>query len=140
MDESNWWLYLIGAAVAYYFVPWGAVLKWLAVAICVGIAFAFFTDNSHSAQYRLIGGLFFSVVAVLTARSKYRETDDALPTKGSRKKVAEPYREPCPHCTSGKVRCMHLLSNDRDARGYSCPECYGTHFKKCYSCGGTGKR
>ncbi len=24
MDESNWWLYLIGAAVAYYFVPWQA--------------------------------------------------------------------------------------------------------------------
>ena len=56
MDESNWWLYLIGAAVAYYFVPWGAVLKWLAVAICVGIAFAFFFSCSFLA---LSQGVFF---------------------------------------------------------------------------------
>ncbi len=140
MDESNWWLYLIGAAVAYYFVPWGAVLKWLAVAICVGIAFAFFTDNSHSAQYRLIGGLFFSVFAVLIARSRYRETVNAPSGKNKRNKSGERVREPCFNCNGRGEKVCGCLRVEKDMLGWRCMDCHNTKYVRCNICGGKGWR
>ena len=141
MDESNWWFYLIGAIAAYVLIPWRAVLKWLIVTFCAVIALAFFANDSESSTYRLTGGFLFGAISILVARSEYRDTDSGASTKKTREKKPEPYRESCYHCGGvGKVRCRHYLAIDRDARGYSCYECQGTHFKKCVFCNGTGKR
>lgn len=139
MDESNWWLYLIGAIAAYVLIPWRAVFKWLAVAFFAAMAFTLSTDAGHPPVYRLMGGAFFGLMAILTARSEYRDSDSGGSGKKTGTKMPQPYRVRCYHCMgTGKVRCLHWLANDRDSRGYSCYECQGTHFKKCVFCNGTG--
>ena len=113
MDESNWRLYLIGAAVAYYFVPWGALL---------------------------IGGLFFSVFAVLIARSRYRETVNAPSGKNKRNKSGERVREPCFNCNGRGEKVCGCLRVEKDMLGWRCMDCHNTKYVRCNICGGKGWR
>lgn len=131
----------MGAVLAYIVIPWRSVLKWLAVAVCVGMAYSMFTSAGTEPIYRWLGGIFFGFLAVAAARSEYREPDPASSRKKAGRPSPEPYRPPCFACDGlGKVRCVHWLANDKDSRGYSCYECQGTHFKRCVVCKGSGKQ
>jgi len=68
MEESIWWLYLVGAIAAYWLVSWRFLLKWGAVLFCAALAYAHFTDAELVPMHQWIGAVFFSGVAILVAR------------------------------------------------------------------------
>lgn len=141
MDESNWWLYLMGAVAAYVFIPWRTVFKWIAVAVCAGLAFTFFTDGGQQPLHRLIGGVFFSIAAIWVARSEYRDDDSAPPRENKGNQSAEPPPRKCSHCGgTGKISCFCTDKRGKaDIFGGACLECNDMKLKLCYMCYGSGK-
>ncbi len=140
MDESNWWLYLLGAVVAYMVIPWRAVFKWLLVAFLAAMAFAMATDSSSQPTYRIVGGIFFAALAIATARSQYREEDSMVPRKNSNGNFPKPESKCCKCNGSGTIDCFCSVRRDKaDIFGGRCAECNDTKRKTCYVCYGTGK-
>lgn len=135
MDEDNWWLYLIGAIAAYMLIPWRVVFKWAAVAACVAMAFTLSTDAGQPPVYRLIGGLFFFVIAIVVARSEYREDESKPSLEREVKSIPEP-RRPCFFCNdTGRVPCYCPTKREkRDIFGPACFECNDTKYKRCNMC------
>lgn len=142
MNESNWWLFLMGAVVAYIVIPWRMVAKGAAVVVCVWLAYSFFTYAGLPPIYQWLGGIFFAVMAVAAARSEYRESASQTTEKKQGNSSPKPLPQSCFHCNgTGWLACYcPMKSGKAGIMGPACFECNDTKRKRCYMCRGSGKR
>ena len=142
MDESNWWIYLMGAVVAYIVIPWRTVFKWVAVAVCAWLAYSFFTNMALPPIYQWLGGFFFGVLAIMAGRSEYRESESQYSNRRKDIKTPGSLDARCKYCNGmGKLQCFCTGKSGRPGiLGGACADCNDTKYKRCYMCHGSGKR